>query len=85
MLEFFAKDWKGAPFELFGPPHLIGLAVILLVNLFLILGWKNPSPQARRAVRYTLAAILIINESAWHFWNWYIGAWSIQTGVTKFG
>jgi hypothetical integral membrane protein (TIGR02206 family) len=78
MLDYFTKDWKGEPFQLFGTAHLIGLAVILLVELFLIFGWKNPSPRARRAFRYALAAILVANESLWHWWNWYIGQWSIQ-------
>lgn len=80
MLDFFAKDWKGEPFQLFGPPHLIGLAIILLINLFLIFGWNalRPSPPARRAFRYTLASILVANETLWHWWNWHIGQWSIQ-------
>ena len=78
MLDYFAKDWKGAPFQLFGPPHVIALAIILAINLYLIFGWKNPSPRARRVFRYTLAAILVIVESLWHWWNWYIGDWSIQ-------
>ncbi len=80
MLEFFAKDWKGEPFQLFGTAHLIGLAVILLVELFLIFGWNalRPSPRARRVFRYALATILVVDESLWHWWNWYIGYWSIQ-------
>lgn len=78
MLDYFVKDWKGEPFQLFGAPHLIGLAIILGINLFLIFGWKNPSPRARRIFRFTLAAILVVVESLWHWWNWYIGDWSIQ-------
>ena len=78
MIDFFSKDWKGAPFQLFGPPHVIALAIIIAINLFLIFGWKNPSPRARKIFRYTLAAVLVTVESLWHWWNWYIGDWSIQ-------
>jgi hypothetical integral membrane protein (TIGR02206 family) len=78
ILDYFAGDWKGAPFVLFGPPHLIGMAIILLVNLYLVFGWKNPSPRARRVFRGALATTLVVNESLWHWWNWYIGVWSVQ-------
>jgi hypothetical integral membrane protein (TIGR02206 family) len=78
MLDYFAGDWKGAPFVLFGQHHLIGLAIILLVNLYLVFGWKNPSPRAKRIFRYTLATILVVDEILWHWWNWYIGVWSVQ-------
>ncbi|MBM3129348.1 MAG: hypothetical protein FJ009_12080 [Chloroflexi bacterium] len=54
MLEYFAGDWKGAPFELFGAHHLIGIAIIALINLYLIFGWKNPSPRAKMTFRYAL-------------------------------
>ena len=79
MLEYFAGDWKGAPFVLFGPPHLIGMAIILLINLYIVFGWKNPSPRAKRIFRHTLATILVVNETLWHWWNWYIGVWSVQS------
>jgi len=79
MLEFFAKDWQGEPFQLFGSPHLVGIAVILAINLWLIFGWKNPTLRAKRTFRYTVATILVVNEIAWHGWNWYIGAWTWQT------
>jgi hypothetical integral membrane protein (TIGR02206 family) len=78
MLYYFAKDWQGAPFELFGTPHMIGIALIVLVQLFLIFGWKHPCPRAKQVFRYTLAAVLVIDELLWHWWNWYIGAWSLQ-------
>jgi hypothetical integral membrane protein (TIGR02206 family) len=78
MLEFFTGDWRGEPFQLFGPAHLTGIAIIVGVNLFLLFGWKNPTLAAKRFVRYTLATILIVTEILWHWWNWYVGQWSIQ-------
>ena len=32
VLDYFAADWKGAPFVLFGLHHVIGVASILLIN-----------------------------------------------------
>lgn len=78
MLEYFAGDWRGAPFVLFGSHHLIGIAIIALINVWLVFGWKNPSPRAKMIFRYALATILVVDEIVWHWWNWYIGVWSVQ-------
>ena len=40
---------------------------------------KIPSQVLRKRVRYTMSAILIINEALWHVWNLYVGQWTIQT------
>ena len=79
MSQFFAKDWTGEPFQLFGSAHLIALAVVLVVNLALVFLWRHPSPRARRIFRYTLASILVVNETMWHLWNYTTGQWTIQT------
>jgi hypothetical integral membrane protein (TIGR02206 family) len=79
MEQFFAKADAGAPFQLFGPAHLIALAVILLLNLSIISLRRNPSQRLRKTIRYSLAAILISNEVAWHLWNAATGQWTIQT------
>jgi len=79
MGEFFAKDYSGAPFQLFGTPHLIALGVVLLVNLCLFY-WRDRMPErVRRGFRYGVAALLIVDELAWHLWNLSIGQWTIQT------
>lgn len=78
MGNFFAKDWPGAPFELFGTAHIIGLVLIALCNVYLIYFRDHSSATARRNFRYGLAAILVLNEIAWHLWNWSIGEWTIQ-------
>lgn len=79
MLEFFAKDWKGEPFQLFGTAHLIGLALVALAITLLIIVGRRSNARTRRALRYGLATVLVVNETLWHLWNWSIGAWSIQT------
>ena len=78
MSQFFAKDWTGAPFVLFGPPHVIALIIIALVNLSVVL-LRRISSRDRRVFRYTLAVILVVNEAAWHLWNYFTGQWTIQT------
>ena len=79
MGNFFVKDWNGAPFELFGTAHLIGLAFIALVNVYLVYFRDHSSAVARRNFRYGLAVVLLLNEIAWHLWNWATGQWTLQT------
>ena len=79
MGNFFGKAWTGAPFELFGTAHLIGLAFVALANVALFALRNRAGATARRNIRYGLAIFLVINEFAWHLWNWSIGEWTVQT------
>jgi hypothetical integral membrane protein (TIGR02206 family) len=79
MDSFFSGNWTGDPFILFGPAHLTGLVIILLINLSFFTLWKRTSERARRTFRYGLAALLILDEIAWHFWNFSTGNWSLRT------
>jgi hypothetical integral membrane protein (TIGR02206 family) len=79
MNEFFAKDYPGAPFQLFGVAHLVALAIVLGINLLLPYFKRNSNELTRRSFRYGLAAVLLVNECLWHWWNWSIGQWTIQT------
>ncbi|MBN1219715.1 MAG: TIGR02206 family membrane protein [Anaerolineae bacterium] len=79
MDQFFTKDYIGAPFELFGPAHLIALAVVGLINVALMYTGPRFSPVWRSFFRYGLALILLLNEAAWHGWNWATGQWTVQT------
>src|SRR5512134_2340437 len=78
MPPFFAADYPGPAFELFSPPHWAALAVVVLLNFFL-LRFRGTSETTRRTVRWTLALILWVNELAWHIWNNWVGIWTIQT------
>jgi len=78
MDQFFTRDFSGDPFVIFGGPQLVVLAILALVNLSFIRFRKNPDDQARRRFRYGLAALLLVNEASWHWWNWYVGKWNIQ-------
>jgi hypothetical integral membrane protein (TIGR02206 family) len=79
MSQFFSLDWKGEPFVLFGAYHLIALGIIVLVNVWLVYFKKHSTEKSRKIFRYVLAAILVIDEMGWHYWNLATGQWTIQT------
>jgi len=78
MLDFFAAVYQGGAFELFGATHFAALGALIVLNIFL-LSFKNASDGTKSAIRWTLALILLVNEIAWHYWNYAVGKWTIQT------
>ena len=78
MPNFFAANYSGPAFELFGRSHFAALGALLLLNPFL-LRFKNASDGTKSAIRWLLALILLANEIAWHFWNYAFGKWTLQT------
>jgi hypothetical integral membrane protein (TIGR02206 family) len=79
MDSFFSGNWTGQSFILFGPGHLAGLVIILLINLSFFKLWRGASENTRRSFRYGLAALLILDEAAWHAWNFSTGNWTLRT------
>ena len=78
MNTYFALQFAGGPFKLFSPTHWAALIAIIALNLFLVIWGKNFNSETRKTVRYIMAAVLILNEIAWHLWNWSVGRWTIQ-------
>ncbi len=78
LLQYFAKDYHGAPFVLFGTVHIATLIVVALFILALT-RFKGAPEQVLHNLRWTLAIVLWLNEIAWHAWNIAIGTWTIQT------
>jgi hypothetical integral membrane protein (TIGR02206 family) len=78
MEQFFAKDYLGDPFKLFGLPHIAAMGVIALINVAIICFGRRFSSHWRSIVRYVLAFVLISAETAWHVWNLATGQWTIQ-------
>lgn len=78
MEQFFAKDYLGDSFELFGLPHIIAMGIIVLINGVIICFGRCLSSRGRSGVRYTLAFLLLFAETAWHVWNLATGQWTIQ-------
>ncbi|MBI5829406.1 MAG: TIGR02206 family membrane protein [Chloroflexi bacterium] len=79
MGQFFAKDYTGAAFQIFGLEHLMALGLIAIVNIGFAYRRGNSTPQSSRAFRYGLAAVLLVNELGWHLWHLFTGQWTIQT------
>lgn len=77
MTDFFAANYQGPAFVLFGAAHLAGLGALFLINL-LLLAFRHASDRNRSTVRWTLALILWMNEIAWHYWMQSNGRWTIQ-------
>src|SRR5215212_3440391 len=78
MTNFFAANYHGPAFELFGTAHFAALGALMLLNLFL-LRFKKSNDSTKSAIRWMLTLILLINEIAWHYWNYVFGQWTIQT------
>ncbi len=78
MSQFFARNYTGEPFALFGIAHISALAFLLLLNLFLT-RFKNAGETTKSRIRWSLALILLGNEILWHAWNYIVGTWTIQT------
>jgi hypothetical integral membrane protein (TIGR02206 family) len=79
MERYFSRDWDGPAFELFGTGHLICIGIVIAANLFLLARGRQLSEQTGLWLRYSLAAILVTNETIWHLWNLSAGFWTIQT------
>jgi hypothetical integral membrane protein (TIGR02206 family) len=78
MTEFFAADYHGPAFQLLGTAHIAALVALVTLNLFL-LRVKYSTDGSKSFIRWMLALILVGNEIAWHYWNFSIGRWTIQT------
>ncbi len=78
LLQYFARDYHGAPFVLFGAAHIVTLVVVALFILALT-RFKGAPESTLRKVRWTLAIVLCLNEIAWHVWSLAVGTWNIQT------
>jgi hypothetical integral membrane protein (TIGR02206 family) len=78
MDQYFAKDYHGEPFVLFGPAHFAALGILALVNLLLILTRHHHHPKLRLVIRYGVAGLLILNEIGLHTWKISTNQWSIQ-------
>ena len=77
MIDFFTADYAGPAFELFGNTHLAALGTFIVLNLILI-SFRNASDGTKSVLRWVLALILVVNEVAWHYWNYVHGKWTIQ-------
>jgi len=78
MEQFFAKDYTGGAFELFGLTHFLGLAVVTAVCVSMALLRRRFSQPVRPFIRWSLLAVIYFSEASWHIWKLSIGEWNIQ-------
>lgn len=78
MEQYFAYEYNGEPFRLFGTSHLLTLLILLLIGIALM-QFRNADDATRKKVRIALGIFLWINESIWHIWNAYWGHWDLET------
>lgn len=76
MRRYFAADYDGAPFKLFGVPHLISLALTLLINVALIVVGQHFPVAWRVPTRIGLAVVLVGQEVMMHIWRIATGIWN---------
>lgn len=74
---FFAKNWDGGDFVLFGPDHLVFIVFFILFNLSFTWMRRIKSERFRRNMRWGMAFSSIIVELSWHTWKAWLGEWTI--------
>ncbi len=79
MHEYFAPDYSGPAFDLFGPGHLVALAIVGAVIAYLLWGWRDPSEEAKSRARWILICAFLLVETSYHGWLVYYDIWNIQT------
>lgn len=78
MTQYWDANYQGAPFEYWSVAHWGAIACLVLLNLYLI-RFRDASDGTKVALRWLLALILVVNEAAWHYWNYAFGTWNVRT------
>ncbi|GAB4214274.1 MAG: TIGR02206 family membrane protein [Roseiflexaceae bacterium] len=69
MADWWAKDYTGAPFVLWSPPHLVAVAALAALCLACWPLRGRLGPGGQRGVRYALAATLFAAQAVWYVWH----------------
>lgn len=77
MEKYFSVDYTGKPFIFFGAAHIGALLLLVLLNL-LLLRVRRADKKTKKTIRWTLAILMWLDESAWHIWNIVNGMWNVQ-------
>ncbi|MEI8132112.1 MAG: TIGR02206 family membrane protein [Leptolinea sp.] len=76
--DFFARDYTGEAFVLFGKYHLISLAIVAVFCLTIYRFRNFWTTSAKNATCWGLLALIYGCEASWQIWMWAIGSWSMQ-------
>jgi hypothetical integral membrane protein (TIGR02206 family) len=76
--DYFDPVWRGAPFALFGPGHLVSLALIAALALALS-RLRGADESTRRRARIGLALSMATAELSFHWWALeFVGDWHLD-------
>lgn len=73
-----AEEWQGPAFDLFGPAHLVGILIFLILVTLMVIFRKKITPTWDKWIRIGLVVVLLSNEFMWHLWNYVCGTWTLQ-------
>jgi hypothetical integral membrane protein (TIGR02206 family) len=78
---FFAADYDGPAFKLFGAPHTVALGVLLMLNLTLILVGQRFPVAWRQTFRIGFAILLVSQELSMHGWRLSASIWDVRENL----
>lgn len=76
--DYFARDYTGGSFELFGHDHLIVLGLVVITCVLIYLFRNRWTTRTKQVTRWTLLGLIYLCEGSWQLWMWAIGSWTIQ-------
>jgi hypothetical integral membrane protein (TIGR02206 family) len=76
--EFFARDYTGGAFILFGRDHLIALALVAVACLAIVQFRRRWDERSKKVTRWGLLVLIYLCEGSWQIWMWAIGSWTVQ-------
>lgn len=79
MERYFSQDYAGGAFELFGPGHILWLALAAAGGFLFIRAGRRADADRRVLLRRLFACLLLANELGRHLWSLAHGSWTIQT------
>jgi hypothetical integral membrane protein (TIGR02206 family) len=79
VLKYFRRDWPGPPYRILGRAHLVTLAFVAAAVVAVALLGPRMGPEARRAFRWTFAALMVAQELSYHLWNLLTRQWTVKT------
>lgn len=79
MNDYFLADYTGGAFRFFDAAHIAALLLTLALSLFFIACRRRFTPSQQRAIRMTMAALLLVNEIGYHLWRILTHRWFLET------
>jgi hypothetical integral membrane protein (TIGR02206 family) len=77
----FSAHPEGIEFRMFGPPHLVVLGLVLIINLALVPLRRVLGESGRRAFRLGLAVLMSVAFLAHVVWRMRVGFWDVRVDL----